>query len=206
MNNSKCPPGVICHENMTMVFIILLMIALIYYLSKNTSTQVPVSNEKIIIKEREMERPPFNFYMSPNYPYNNLPADVLLNPYVPPLSDERYMVPGGNVRVPINVQTNLGAVDTTYRQMGLLTPLNGSNKILPLMGRVVFVNRDTWQYYTMSDQNNSVKLPVVKNGKSCTNEYGCDRVYSGDTVYVEGYNQAFKVTIYDSDVVRYLPF
>jgi hypothetical protein len=116
------------------------------------------------------------------------------------------MVPGGNVRVPINVQTNLGAVDTTYRQMGLLTPLNGSNKILPLMGRVVFVNRDTWQYYTMSDQNNSVKLPVVKNGKSCTNEYGCDRVYSGDTVYVEGYNQAFKVTIYDSDVVRYLPF
>ena len=210
--NKKCPPGVICLENITMFFIVLLIIALIYYLSKQQQTQptIQTTNEKIIIRENNDDErrrsPPFNFYMSPNYPYSNQPSDVLMSPYVPPLSDERYLVPGGNVRVPINVQTNLGAVDTTYRQMGILTPLNGSNKILPLMGRPVFVNRDTWQYYTMSDQNNSVKLPIVRKGKSCTNEYGCDRVYSGDTVYVEGYNQAFKATIYDSDVVRYLPF
>ena len=205
-----CPPGVICLENITMFFIVLLVIMLIYYISKQQTPTNQTTNEKIIIRENndgERRRSqPFNFYMSPNYPYSNQPSDVLMSPYVPPLSDERYLVPGGNVRVPINVQTNLGAVDTNYRQMGILTPLNGSNKILPLMGRPVFVNRDTWQYYSMSDQNNSVKLPIVRKGKSCTNEYGCDRVYSGDTVYVEGYNQAFKATIYDSDVVRYLPF
>jgi hypothetical protein len=25
-------------------------------------------------------------------------------------------------------------------------------------------------------------------------------------VYVEGYNQAFKITIYDNEVIKYLPF
>ena len=74
------------------------------------------------------------------------------------------------------------------------------------MGRPLFVNRDKWQYYTMTDQNNSIKLPIVRGGRSCTNEYGCDKLYNGDTIYVEGYNEAFKTTIYDSDTVRYLPF
>jgi hypothetical protein len=93
--------------------------------------------------------------------------------------------------------------------MGLLTPLHdksGKNKILPLMGRPLFTNRNKWQYYTMSDQNNSVKLPIIRNGRSCTNEYGCDELYSADIVYVEGYNQAFRITIYDNDTIKYIPF
>ena len=134
--------------------------------------------------------------------------DVLRDPYEPPLSDDNPMLfpPPSQYRVPINISTNSGAVDTSYRQVGILTPLNGVNKILPLMGRPLFVNRDKWQYYTLSDQNNSIKLPVVKNGRSCTNEYGCDKLYNGDTIYVEGYNQAFKVTSYDTDTIKYLPF
>jgi hypothetical protein len=92
------------------------------------------------------------------------------------------------------------------RQTGILTSQNNKGKILPLMGRPVFTNRDKWQYYTMSDQNNSVKLPISQNGKSCTNEYGCNRLYNGDTVYVEGLNQPFIITIYDNDTIQYLPF
>ena len=112
--------------------------------------------------------------------------------------------------VPINVSTNIGAVspDTNYRQVGILTPINGSkkNSILPLMGRPVFVNRNKWQYYTISDQHNNVKIPISRKGKSCTNEYGCDYIYNGDTVYAEGYNEVFKATVYDNDTMRYLPF
>jgi hypothetical protein len=111
--------------------------------------------------------------------------------------------------IPINISTNVGAVDTNYRQMGLLTPLHdktNKKKILPLMGRPLFTNRNKWQYYSMSDQNNSVKLPIIRNGRSCTNEYGCDEMYSTDIVYVEGYNEAFRVTIYDSDTIKYIPF
>ena len=51
-----------------------------------------------------------------------------------------------------------------------------------------------------------MKLPVLKNGRSCTNEYGCDVLYNGDTIYVEGYKQAFKVTTYDNDTIKYIPY
>jgi hypothetical protein len=213
--SKKCPPGVICLENATMVFLVIIIGVVFYFVFKslnNDESNKQAPREKIIIKQEQQTTPSggFGFFTRPNYGYNNLPGDVLLNPYIPPLSDNRYLVPNLTYippgTVPINVSTNIGAVDTSYRQMGLLTPLNGSGKILPLMGRPLFTNRYKWQYYTMSDQNNSVKLPIVRNGRSCTNEYGCDELYNGDTVYVEGYNQAFKITIYDNDTIKYIPF
>jgi len=51
-----------------------------------------------------------------------------------------------------------------------------------------------------------VKLPISFKGRSGLNDYGVDQIYSGDTVYVEGYNDAFKVTVYENDTIRYLPF
>jgi hypothetical protein len=149
----------------------------------------------------------------PSWPYTNLPKDVLLNPYDAPYRDERYFIEQPlDVRgaVPINVSTNIGATptDTSYRQMGIMTPLNGASKdnILPLMGRPLFTNRDKWQYYTISNQHNNVKLPIAFKGKSALNDYGVDQIFSGDTVYVEGYGDAFKVTVYENDTIRYLPF
>jgi hypothetical protein len=118
---------------------------------------------------------------------------------------------GGDVGVAgvrVNVPTR--SVDTTYRQVGILTRngngSNGQETILPLIGRPLFTNRDKWQFYTLSDKNNAIKLPITVNGKSGTGEYGCNNVSSGDIVYVEGYNDAFKVSAYDSASLRYLPF
>jgi hypothetical protein len=222
----KCPPGVICIENVTMSFIFISFIIIFYisYISFFKIKSDSKTSEKIIINNNERpiinnERREVGFFggLMPSWPYTNLvpppvPGDVLLNPYVPPLRDERYLVPSLNFvppgTVPINVSTNIGAVDTSYRQVGILTPLNSSSKdsILPLMGRPLFVNRDKWQYYTISNQHNNVKLPVSKGGRSCTNEYGCDKIYNGDTIYIEGVNDAYKVTIYDNDVIKYLPF
>lgn len=205
----KCPPGIICFENITLVLLIITLSIIGYLIYSNISRNKNIQiNEKVVIREnRNYEHRPNSFFQSfglPNYPYNNYPAkDVYLNPYTPPLSDERYFVPE---RVPINIPTNVGAVDTSYRQVGILTPLHGAKKILPLMGRPLFVNRNKWQYYTMSDQNNSIKLPVSKGGRSCTNENGCDQLYSGDSIYVEGYNEAFNTTIYDSDTIKYIPY
>ena len=66
--------------------------------------------------------------------------------------------------------------------------------------------RDKWQYYSMSNTGHlNSKLPININGKSCTGEYGCDPIYNGDMVYVEGYNDLFKVTKYENDTLRYLP-
>jgi hypothetical protein len=170
----KCPPGVICIENVTMFFMVICVLLVTYFVYSNLFNQT----------------------------IQNVPIkDVLLNPYY---RDERYFIPPGSV--PINIQTN--AVETTYRQVGILTPLNGNekNNILPLMGRILFNRRDLWNYYTISNQHNNVKLPISVKGKSALTENGVDKVYNGDTVYVEGVNDAYKVTIYDNDTIRYLPF
>ena len=209
----KCPPGVICIQNFTMFFIIISIILVCYILYHTMYKQnnIQITNapsEKIVIKESPRENSWFSFL--PSWPYTNLPSDPLLNPYIPPLRDERYFIPSFNPippgTVPINVSTNVGAVDTAYRQVGILTATNTKGAILSLMGRPIFVNRNKWQYYTISDQHNNVKLPVSRNGRSCTNEYGCDQLYNGDTVYVEGINEPYRVTLYDNDTIKYLPF
>ena len=221
IHSKKCPPGVICIENITLLFLIIILCVLFYVIyiyffknQKRSSYQSYSQNQQQHPPQNPQKIDIFNsFYNNTDAGYGygfGGPNDVLLNPYVPPLRNENIGPVFMPRAVPINVSTNIGAVapDTNYRQVGILTPINGSkkNSILPLMGRPVFVNRNKWQYYTISDQHNNVKIPISRKGKSCTNEYGCDYIYNGDTVYAEGYNEVFKATVYDNDTIRYLPF
>ena len=215
----KCPPGVICFENVTIFFIGFILIIFFYwYFNVHNNWNKTVRNSNTARDTTNITRQnEIIISQIPSYPYTNLvpppiPGDVLLNPYVPPLRDERYLIPQLNLvppgTIPINVSTNVGAVDTSYRQVGMLNPLNKQNKdnILPLMGRPVFTNRDKWQYYTIGNQFNSIKLPVIVKGRSGSNEYGVDRLNNGDTVYIEGLNDTYRVTVYDNDTIKYLPF
>jgi hypothetical protein len=201
---AKCPPGVICFENFTFTFIILSLIVIIYFVYSNKSSY------KIEMKQStDTNSNPggsiFGLFPRPSYSFSNVESDVLMNPYAPPLKDER-VVQVNDVRggVPININTR--AVDTNYRQVGILKRMNGPEMILPLMGRPLYVGRDKWQYYTMSDSNNQIKLPVSFKSRSCTNEYGCDEISNGDTVYVDGIDATFQTTIYDNATMRYIPF
>ena len=196
----KCSPGVICIENTTLfiIFLMVFLVVIFFYIIYNKDVNIKDTNN-ITIQNTEPNK---NLLtpMIPSWPYTNLPInDVILNPYSPPLKDDRYLVP-------INVPTNIGSVNTSYRQMGILTPFNKSteDKILQLMGRPLFVNRDKWQYYTISNQHNNVKLPIIFKKKNGLNDYGVDQIYTGDIVYVEGYKQSFKATIYENDTIRYL--
>jgi hypothetical protein len=201
----KCPKGVICVENITLIilFIITLIIVYLFYIQYNNNNN----------NNNNHKHSANNIVVDVNTGMGEMGPDVLLNPYTPPLRNDRYLnsIPQYGIRpgfVPVNVSTNIGAVDTNYRQVGILTPLNSlddtlTNKILPLMGRPLFTNRDKWQFYTTT--KNNIKLPVSRNGKSGTSEYGCDNIYDGDTIHVKGYNSPFKATVYDNDTIRYIP-
>lgn len=135
----------------------------------------------------------------------NHPSSVFLNPHAPPLKNGIYHPnnssdPRG---VPINIPTQ--SRDSEYSQMGVLTRENGKETILPLMGRVLMSNRSKFQYYTISDKSN-VKLPIYHKNKNNTNEYGCDELFNGDKVYVEGYRDVFVVSIYENSAPRYIPY
>ncbi len=140
-----------------------------------------------------------------NKKFNNICNPPLKkNEYVDEMTDNKSKY---SDLVPINIETR--ATNSQYQQVGILTQnKNGSNDnlILPLMGRRLMTGRDKWQYYSMSNTGHlNSKLPININGKSCTGEYGCDPIYNGDMVYVEGYNDLFKVTKYENDTLRYLP-
>jgi hypothetical protein len=210
--SNKCPTGVICFENFTFTFIIFSLIIIIYFMYKNKSyhnIEIKQSNnqnnQNIPTNPNNQNGSIFGLFSRPNYSFSNIENDVLMNPYTPPLSDER-IVQFNDIRggVPINVNTR--AVDTNYRQVGILKRMNGPEMILPLMGRPLYAGRDKWQYYTMSDSNNQIKLPVSFKSRSCTSEYGCDQISNGDTVYVDGIDATFQITIYDNATMKYIPF
>ena len=171
-----------------------------------------------------------NGQMNGPYTTSYATGPSLSDPYVPPLksvdvrgqpsinvSSQSLGIPivGGQPRygavgLPVNISTS--SADMPYQQIGILTKMvqssrmdGGEPTILPLMGRSLMNGRDKWQYYTVSNTNNSVRLPVSVKGKSCTNEYGCDGIYNGDTIYVEGYDDTFKATVYENSTLRYLP-
>lgn len=235
----KCPPGIICFENTTIVVFLFITGIILYlaYMQSNKNSSGSGSSSASApgsIYDTDPSRsgvytyPPAygavggNFLdLIPRYGgggggYTRGPADVLLNPYTPPLRDDRYIGGmgvnsiglsgggGGGVVIPINVPTR--SVNSSYRQVGILTRVNGPETILSLMGRPLFPSQDKWQFYTMSDKNQSVKLPVTHKKRSCTSDMGCDNIYNGDTIYVEGYNDAFRATIYDNAIQYSIPY
>ena len=210
----KCLPNMFCIRNTTIVFIVILSAIGIYFFYSNYLKMALMSTTPTPMPKTTMMSSTPALFMMPS----RANADVLEDPYAPPLRNDSYFGGIGTanmfsmssssssppiVTMPINVRTQGPPINTNYRQVGLLTRINGKETILPLMGRPLQKNRDKWQFYTMSDKNNSVKLPISFKKKSCTGEYGCDNIYNGDTVYVEGYKDAFQATIYDNAVMEY---
>lgn len=197
----KCPPGVICIENMTIIFLIIIVVlfGIVYFNFINTKSSQ--KNVFVMNTERNSLEPKMSSVFSTNM------SNTLMNPFLPPLKKSHYLSSSDPRGIPININTR--GVDMDYKQVGILTRTvqkQNDETILPVMGRPLYTNKSKWQYYTMNDKNNAIKLPMSHNGRSCTNEYGCDELLSGDTVYVEGYNDSFKVTIYENSQPRYIPF
>ena len=206
----KCIPGVICVENMTL-FILVLILVVVSYLYYKTF----LKHSENVIKQ-EYQRPYILIPTPSNTTILTSGASALNtvdtrngpmeNVYSPPVKDGTYFRrDSGDPRgLPINVQTR--SVNDSYQQIGILTR-KSSELILPLMGRQLTTGNYKWQYYTMTTTGNmNTKLPISMNGKSCTSEYGCDSLSNGDTVYVEGYSDTFRVTLYENATFNYIPF
>jgi hypothetical protein len=195
----KCIPGVFCIENMTLflLFVILLFVGYFYYIH----FAKPAAEQKVIVVHSPPMQTPLGAIATRQDPFND--------PYAPPLKSDGYFYPKnfGDIRgIPVNIESR--GLSTGYQQVGILTRTNGvqGDMILPLMGRRSMSGRDKWQYYTISNTGNiNTKLPVSLNGKSCTSEYGCDNINNGDVVYVEGYSDTFRATIYENNTFQYIP-
>jgi hypothetical protein len=93
-----------------------------------------------------------------------------------------------------------------YQQIGILTS-NEMDKepiVLPLFGRKIYGRSDRWQYYTATDKNNMMRIPLHLGSRDCEDTTGCQELYSGDKIPVDIYQgREFTATIYKTDAPRY---
>ena len=93
-----------------------------------------------------------------------------------------------------------------YQQIGILSA-NEEDKepiVLPLFAKKSRNNRDRWQYYTATDKNNMMRLPIVHQNMKCDNDIGCREIYDGDKVTIEIYRgRIFTATIYKTNTPKY---
>jgi|TARA_B100000614_G_scaffold55103_1_gene47817 hypothetical protein len=108
-----------------------------------------------------------------------------------------------NCALPINIPTR-GECEN-YRQLGVLTNSDNS-RILPLFGKKLWNGSSKALYYTQTDRFLTLHLPVFKNGRDCSAEYGCDELFDKDEVSVPQLDESFVVTLYHLDSPRYIPY
>ena len=76
----------------------------------------------------------------------------------------------------------------------------------PLFGKRIYCGATKWLYYTQTNKFVSVHLPIFKDKKDCSAEYGCDELFDKDIVSVPQFNDSFTVTLYHLEQQRYIPY
>lgn len=82
-----------------------------------------------------------------------------------------------------------------YQTIGYLQQQSGE-RILPLYGRRLHVSSTLWNYYTRTDHDRSMLLPIVIQGQRCTERYGCKELFDGDTIHIPEYGGSYIVHLY----------
>lgn len=221
---NKCPQGTICFSNGIFIIIVLVITGFVYayFLCRNqqqevsqkikdlkdrinrTDTEVtkPVSNKRFVEYHDNTEITQVSenplYIVDKTYERAN-------NPFLAPLrsspNQPTTSISLQGLGVPINIPTR--GHTSNYQQVGILT---GGDQILPLFGKLTFPGSNKWLYYTATDKFQMIKIPLKYKSRDCTAEYGCDELYEGDSVHVPAYNKEYKVSIYQLDAPRYIPY
>ena len=119
----RCPDGVICLEQYTILFISLVVFCILYAVRINTKIYHPISSQESV--------PSKILPMAlPSSSYTTDAKDTLLNPYSPPQQHSEHH---------------------TYKQLGYLKNSSMSDKLFPIFGKPAQIRRDKWNYYTIYD-------------------------------------------------------
>jgi hypothetical protein len=117
--------------------------------------------------------------------------------------DDRLVYPDKKVGLmPINLKTRGYPAD--YQQIGILTNENNPTDIKPMYGRQTYTGSDLWNYYTSTDSDLALKIPINSENDKCTSELGCKEIYDNSSLDVN--NNKYKFTKYETDEFRYIPY
>lgn len=224
---NQCPPGQLCfNREIFMLVAVFIFVLAIYGHSRSEHSSSGVSqpetppqaiNEPMTVSStriQQREAPQSSSIqvdLSTTEPVQTAPtyhsqqiqrAEArLYNPLMPPARADPYQF-----GVPVNIPTR-GMV-SSYQQIGALYSegRQGKPQILPLFGKPIHPGASKWLYYTSTSDYQSVKIPIHRDGKKCQGDFGCEEVYEGDLVNVHPYRCKFRVSLYDLEKPRYLPY
>lgn len=207
----NCSPKTFCVNKMSLAFftIVAILSMLVYRTFFKHSSVYYNGGGASQVSRNETGFSLPTFLQPPNLHMPSLPTnrDVYKDVYTPPLKPNWSLHNMDAYKMPINISTS--HQPRPYRQVGILTREDPSDNqreretILALFGRPIHASRSKWQYYTMTDKSAGIKLPMTIKGKSANSPYGCDELFTNDTVHVKGYGEHFKVTIYDTEMLEY---
>jgi hypothetical protein len=199
-----CPPGILCITPSLILLIAVILIgvfAFIYYIYNEKKYTINSSN----VQYQPVQNQPIN-YRQPVSPPISISVEN---------SDGRYMrapKPQRNWLSPVDLD---GAVSSSipvfatrglpeaYQSMGIVTTSSG--ELLPLYGRRVASRSDRFNYYTRTDTNNPIPLPIKYTRRDCQDDVGCDELFDGDSVDIVPTKQNGSVTIYRFNGPTYIP-
>jgi len=210
--NNKCPNGFYCLDTkffLIFIFLIILVIGWGFYNNNNMLLNIIKSEKQDQPKQKVLKyEDEITTYSMSNNEYER---DRIVDPLSPP--ERKYPYNNPPLRgLPINIPTRGYGPD--FHQVGILekTSIDSEStiydtrpQILGLYGKPTYAGSNKWYYYTASDKN-GLKIPFSKNGKQCSNEYGCNELYDGDKVELGGYNAKYRVTVYGIDAPKYIPY
>jgi Family of unknown function (DUF5755) len=108
---------------------------------------------------------------------------------------------GGIATIPINIPTQ--GLPESFQMTG---NINVDGKMLPLYGRRTMMgSSDRWNYYTRTDTFNPVPIPLRYKNRDCMDDIGCQELYSGEHVVLDGTGENGKVRLFRYDGPKYVP-
>tara|TARA_B110001469_G_C9632721_1_gene316735 strand:- start:1660 stop:2304 length:645 start_codon:yes stop_codon:yes gene_type:complete len=213
--NGTCPNGYICINHTNAIIIIIILLAVMYIINKESYKKIFMDKQDEDIEIQHQQLVQQNILNQQqileqkqqmmDQQISDHDRKVVSNPLYPPLKRG----------IPINIETRESGGE--FQQVGILSKNNindgaavpGNNTdsvVLPLYGKPTYRGSNKWLYYTETDKLNPVKIPVNHKNKDCTDDYGCDEIYDKDSVTIPSYNGDFNVKIYKLNKPRYIPY
>lgn len=126
------------------------------------------------------------------------------NTHVGLKTDTVYITKAETTEIPVYPRELPKYNKENYQQVGILTSNDKEPLILPLFSRKLHNHSDRYNYYTATDKNNMMRLPIRINNADCEDTIGCKEIYDKDTINVEIYkDRVFTATIYKIDAPQY---
>jgi len=179
-----CPPGILCITPSLILLVVILLVLVIYIYNEHT-------NKKQLI-----------YNVEPPQPKEQQQQPIYIN--VSRGGDDRY------TRAPEPTQNYYGltsvatrGIPDNYQSMGVVKTTSG--ELLPLYGRRVASRSDRFNYYTRTDTNNPIPLPINFKRRDCQDDVGCEELFDGENVEISPTKQNGTVTIYRFNGPTYIP-